>query len=157
MPLQKSMEEYDADELLMALEALPHGESFRFVDRLVWLVRGKEAEGVYLVKGTEVFLEGHFPGNPIIPGVVMVEAIAQLAGVVAQTDPEEAVLGDMRLAAVRGAKVNGTFVPGEEMRVRVRVDGRMGNLVQASGEVLRGDVVVVSGKVTLSGSVNGEV
>ena len=152
MPLQKSMEENDRNSLVAALEELPHGANFRFVDRLVSLVPGKEAEGVYLVKGTEAFLEGHFPGNPIMPGVVMVEAMAQLAGVVAQTDPEVAKMADVRLAAVRGAKVNGTFVPGEEMRIVVRVDGRMGNLVQASGEVLRGGEVVVSGKVTLSGS-----
>jgi 3-hydroxyacyl-[acyl-carrier-protein] dehydratase len=135
-----------------ALASLPHGPSFRFVDRLVALDGGKAGSGTYRVKGDEAFLEGHFPGNPMMPGVVLIEAIAQLGGVVAQTDPVEPLLGDMRLTAVRAAKILGAAVPGDELEILAVVEGRMGGLVQIDGEVsLRGNLLAKA-KVTLSGT-----
>ena len=70
-----------------ALKLLPHGPEFRFLDRLLSLVPGKEAVGEYRVRGDEYYLRGHLPGEPIFPGVLLVEAGAQLAGMVAQKDP----------------------------------------------------------------------
>ena len=133
------------------LDALPHGPSFRFVDALVSLVPGKEAAAIYQVKGTEAFLEGHFPGNPMMPGVVLIEAIAQLGGVVAQCDPEHAPLEDLRLSGVRAAKILGAAVPGDVLALRVRVEGRLGALVQVAGEVDGPRGPLASARVTLSG------
>lgn len=135
------------------LDALPHGPSFRFIDGLVSLVAGQEAEAIYQVKGTEAFLEGHFPGNPMMPGVILIEAIAQLGGVVAQSDPEHAPMRDLRLTGVRAAKILGAAVPGDEITIRVRVEGRLGGLVQVAGEVNGPRGPLASGRVTLSGEV----
>lgn len=141
------------NEEFSPLDSLPHGPSFRFVDALVSLVPGKEAESVYLVKGTEAFLDGHFPSNPMMPGVILIEAIAQLGGVVAQSDPDHAPMCDLRLTGVRAAKILGAAVPGDSLTIRVKVEGRLGGLVQVAGEVDGPQGPIASARVTLSGEV----
>ena len=79
-------------ELKLALSLLPHGPEFRFVDRLISLDPGKQGSAEFTLRGSESFLRGHFPGEPSFPGVLLVEAAAQLAGIVAQSDPAIAPL-----------------------------------------------------------------
>ena len=122
-----------SDFLRAALGRLPHGPEFRFLDRLVSLVPGKEGVGTYRVHGDVPFLRGHFPGDPILPGVLLLEAVAQLAGVVAQSDPAIPPLADLRLTAVRGAKILGSARPGQDVRLEVWITGRLGGLIQARG------------------------
>ncbi len=64
------------------LEHLPHAEPFRFVTRLVGVTPGVEGSGVWHVTGAEDFFRGHFPGEPIVPGVLIGEALAQISGIV---------------------------------------------------------------------------
>ena len=78
------------------------------------------------MRGDEAFLSGHFPGNPLMPGVILIEALAQLGGVVAQSDPTLSPLADLKLTAVRTAKIMGSAVPGEILTIRAEVAGRMG-------------------------------
>ncbi len=142
-------------EMENALDALPHGPSFRFVDELVCLIPGQRGEGRYTVRGDEAFLTGHFPGNALLPGVILIEALAQLGGVVAQSDPALAPLVDLKLTAVRGAKITGSAVPGETLALLAEVAGRMGHLVQVQGEVRVGEQVVLTAQITLSGAFGG--
>lgn len=65
------------------LSQLPHGEPFRFVTTLESIDPGVAACGQWQVSGDEDFLQGHFPGRPIVPGVLIAEALAQLSGIVA--------------------------------------------------------------------------
>jgi 3-hydroxyacyl-[acyl-carrier-protein] dehydratase len=139
-------------DLQAALSSLPHGPSFRFLDALKSLDPGKEALAVYRVRGDEAFLEGHFPGQPMMPGVILIEAIAQLGGVVAQTDLEVPKMHDLRLTGVRAAKILGAASPGELLEIRAKVDGRLGGLVQIDGEVIGPSGVLATAKVTLSGT-----
>src|SRR5829696_2658957 len=120
-----------SEPLDQALRALPHGPDFRFVDRLLTLDPGQSGTGEYTVRGDEPFLRGHFPGQPLFPGVLLVEAAAQLAGTVAQSDPRIPPLPGLKLTAMRGIKILGTAKPGETIRVEARLLHRMGNLVQA--------------------------
>src|SRR5262245_28976611 len=101
------------DDLSRVLAFLPHGPEFRFVDRLTALDPGKSGRGEYTVRGDEPFLKGHFPGNPIMPGVLLAEAAAQLAGTVAQSDPQLGALPGLKLTALRGVKILGAAKPGD--------------------------------------------
>ena len=140
------------DELLReALRHLPHGAEFRFLDRLSSLAPGQAGVGEYRVRGDEPFLRGHFPGEPIFPGVLLVEAAAQLAGVVAQSDPAIPPLPGLKLTALRGVKILGGAKPGDVIRLEAIIAGRMANLVQATVAASVGEQVLMRGEVTLSG------
>jgi len=139
------------DILQLALSSLPHGLEFRFVDRLLRLEPGKNGAGEYLVRGDEPFLKGHFPGHPLLPGVLLIEAIAQLAGTVAQSDPTIPPLAGLKLTAVRNAKILGTAAPGEVVQLSAEVLGRMGNLIQTKGEAIVNGQRVLAVELTLSG------
>jgi 3-hydroxyacyl-[acyl-carrier-protein] dehydratase len=133
------------------LEFLPHGPEFRFLDRVVSLTPGREGAGEYRVRGDEPFLRGHFPGDPIFPGVLLVEAAAQLAGVIAQSDPLIPPLAGLKLAALRGVKFTGAARPGDVVQLEARVTGRLGNLIQAEARGRVGDKLVLAAELTLSG------
>ena len=138
-----------------ALESLPHGAEFRFVDRLLALDPGTTGAGEYQLRGDEPFLRGHFPDQPLMPGVLLLEAAAQLAGVVAQSDPKVPPMPGLKLTAIRGAKILGTARPGEVIRLEARVIGRLNNLVQAQASATVNGRLVLQAEVTLSGDVGG--
>ena len=133
------------------LQLLPHGPSFRFIDAMEALVPGKSGSACYLLRGDEGFLSGHFPGNPIMPGVLMIEAVAQLGGVVAQSDTDIPALGDLRLTAVQNAKILGTASPGATIKLTAEVLGRMDGLVMIHGQATVDGQVILTARVTLSG------
>ncbi len=139
------------NDLARALDALPHGPEFRFLDVLTDLDPGRSGSGNYTVRGGEEFLRGHFPGQPILPGVLLLEAAAQLAGTVGQSDPLVPPLRDLRLTAIRGAKILGAPGPGETVALEARIIGRMGNLIQAQATARLGDRVILQTELTLSG------
>ncbi len=134
------------------LDSLPHGPEFRFLDRLLEIEPGRRGLGEYRVRGDEPFLKGHFPGQPLFPGVLMLESAAQLAGTVAQSDPLIAPLPDLRLTAVRNLKILGAAKPGDVLRVHARIVGRLKNLVQAEVSARIGEQLVLEGTVALSGA-----
>jgi 3-hydroxymyristoyl/3-hydroxydecanoyl-(acyl carrier protein) dehydratase len=140
------------DPLRTALNLLPHGAEFRFLDRLIRLEPGRSGAGEYRVRGDEPFLRGHFPGEPLFPGVLLVEAAAQLAGVVAQSDPVIPPLPGLKLTALRKVKVPGTARPGEVICLEVRVTGRLGNLIQAKAQAMVAGALVLTAELTLSGT-----
>jgi len=134
-----------------ALKSLPHGPEFRFLDRLLKLDPGKSGAGEYTVRGDEPFLRGHFPGQPIFPGVLLVEAAAQLAGTVAQSDPQIPALAGLKLTAMRGIKILGTARPGEVIQLEAKILNRLGNLIQAQVSATVNGKIAMQGELTLSG------
>jgi 3-hydroxymyristoyl/3-hydroxydecanoyl-(acyl carrier protein) dehydratase len=139
------------DDFQNALNFLPHGAEFRFIDRLTELDFGQSGEGEYKVRGDEAFLRGHFPGEPIFPGVLLVEAAAQLAGIVAQSDPKISPLKNLKLAALRNVKIFGAAKPGETILLEAKITGRLGNLIQAQTTAkIRGEIILTA-ELTLSG------
>lgn len=145
-----------SEELRTALALLPHGPEFRFIDRVTALIPGKEGEAEFALKGDEPFLRGHFPDAPILPGVLLIEAAAQLAGIVAQSDPVLEPLRGLKLTAVRAAKILGTAQPGETIRLRAQIAGRMNHLIQASASADVEGRLVLETLITLSGEPPGD-
>lgn len=135
-----------------ALNLLPHGNEFRFITRLVALNPGVDGAAEYVPDGSEPWFKGHFPGNPLVPGVILIEAAAQLAGIVAQSDPAIPPLEGLKLTAVRNAKILGTSGPGEIIVIRAQVTGRMGHLVQAHATAEVAGKTILETSVTLSGA-----
>ena len=144
-----------SDPLVDALSFLPHGPEFRFLDRLLSLDPGVSGTGEFTLRGDEPFLRGHFPGLPIMPGVLLVEAAAQLAGTVAQSDPRIEPLRNLKLTALRGVKILGSARPGEVIRLEARITGRLANLIQARATAWVGSRLVLQAELTLSGDPAG--
>lgn len=142
------------NDLERALNHLPHGAEFRFLDRLTRLDGGKSGSGEYKVRGDEPFLRGHFPGEPVFPGVLLAEAAAQLAGVVAQSDPEIPPLKNLKLTALRNVKILGAAKPGDTIQLHAEISGRLGGLVQAKAEAHLRDKMILTAELTLSGGGN---
>lgn len=139
------------ETFLRALSALPHGPEFRFLERLTALEPGRSGAGEFSLRGEEVFLRGHFPSQPLLPGVLLVEAAAQLAGVVAQSAPGIPPLKNLRLTAIRAAKILGAAVPGDVVQLEAQIIGRMGNLVQAQATARVNGRLILQTEITLSG------
>jgi 3-hydroxyacyl-[acyl-carrier-protein] dehydratase len=140
------------DMLQLVMRSLPHGPEFRFVDRMVSLTPGVKGVGEYRVRGDEYYLRGHLPGEPILPGVLLVEAGAQVAGMVAQEDPANPSLPRLKLTALRAVKILGSARPGETLRIEAVITGRLGQMIQAEVSAFVADAKVLSAELALSGT-----
>jgi 3-hydroxyacyl-[acyl-carrier-protein] dehydratase len=103
------------------VDVLPHRPPFLFVTAVAALDPGHSAEGRWELTGSEPFFAGHFPGRPTLPGVLMVESLAQLGGI--------AILGDPRFAGklplfggIERARFRRQVVPGDTLELRVTLD-----------------------------------
>ena len=141
-----------SDPLVITLASLPHSPDFRFVDRLLELDPGKSGVGEYRVPTDTPFLRSHFPNDPLMPGVLLIEAVAQLAGIVAPCDPEHEPLPELRLTSVRSVKLLGPARPGDRLELRAEVEARLDRLIQCRVSVGFEGRDLLTGTVTLSGA-----
>lgn len=133
------------------LEGLPHGAEFRFLDELLSLEPGRHGTASYTIPPEADFLKGHFPGKPCMPGLLLLEAAAQLAGVVAQSSTTEPAIERLLLAEVRGARFLGLALPGDRLTLEARILRRFGDVVTAAVQASVGARPVLRGEVTLAG------
>jgi 3-hydroxyacyl-[acyl-carrier-protein] dehydratase len=138
--------------LQLAMRSLPHGPEFRFVDRMLSLTPGVRGVGEYKVRGDEHYLRGHLPGEPIMPGVLMVEAAAQVAGMVAQDDPANPRWPRLKLTALRAVKILGAARPGDMLRIEAVITGVLGSMIQAQVNAFIAENKVLAAEITLSGN-----
>jgi 3-hydroxyacyl-[acyl-carrier-protein] dehydratase len=100
---------------------LPHRPPFRFVDAVDELVPGRRVRARYRVTGDEAFLAGHFPDNPILPGVIQLEALAQAGAVALLSD--ERYAGSLPLfGGVEDVRWRRLVRPGDELQLEVVMD-----------------------------------
>ena len=140
-----------SDVLKVVMKSLPHGPEFRFVDRMISLKPGEEGAGEYHIRGDEYYLRGHLPGEPILPGVLLVEAGAQVAGMVAQEDPYNPTWPRLKLTALRAVKILAPARPGETVRIEARITNRLGPFIHAEVSASIGGNRVLSAELTLMG------
>ena len=101
---------------------LPHGYPFLLVDRIVELEMGERIVGLKNVTINEHFFQGHFPGQPIMPGVLIVEAMAQTAGILAfKTMPEESRKKAVYFMAIDKVRFRRPVHPGDQIRMEMVV------------------------------------
>ena len=119
---------------------IPHRYPFQLVDRIIEVEPGKRAVGIKNVTINEPFFQGHFPGNPIMPGVLMVEALAQTAGVAAlMDDSNKGRLGVF--AAIDSMKFKKLVTPGDTLRLEAEITA------------FKLNIMVVNVKATVDGKV----
>jgi len=130
-------------------DLLPHREPFLLVDELVELVPGESARARWTLRPEMPFFAGHFPGNPITPGVLIVEALAQTAGLAAMALPVNA--GRLALfAGIEKVRFRRPVRPGETLELSMRMTRQRGPMGWAEGEARVGDELACSASLSFA-------
>jgi len=121
---------------------IPHRYPMLLIDRVVDIHQGDSATGIKNVTANEHFFEGHFPGHPVMPGVLVVEAMAQTAGVLAlYSEGEEAGNKIVYFMTINDAKFRKPVTPGDVLHLKVKLEQARGPVSKFSG------IAEVDGKV----------
>jgi len=122
-------------DIAKILGALPHRYPFLLVDRVVEVVKGERIHAYKNVTFNEEYFQGHFPGQPVMPGVLQLEAMAQAGALLAYEgapfDPQQKVIYLMSFDKV---KFRRPVVPGDRLDLHVRVERQKGNIWRLAGE-----------------------
>ena len=116
-PLVNVPEQLGSVDILRIMELIPHRHPFLLIDRVEDIVSAALAVGLKNVTINEPFFQGHFPDNPVMPGVLIIEAMAQAAGMLAHLSAAaEGKAGELfYLVKVDKAKFNRTVIPGDQL------------------------------------------
>jgi 3-hydroxyacyl-[acyl-carrier-protein] dehydratase len=123
---------------------LPHRYPFLMVDAILEVERLKRIVGIKNVSINEYYFQGHFPGKPIMPGVLILEAVAQTGGLLLLMDIPDRDKKLLYFVAVDGARFRRPVVPGDQLRIEVKVLN------------WRGDFCKLEGKATVNGELAAE-
>jgi UDP-3-O-[3-hydroxymyristoyl] N-acetylglucosamine deacetylase/3-hydroxyacyl-[acyl-carrier-protein] dehydratase len=120
---------------------LPHRYPFLLVDRITQLELDKKVTGIKSVTGNEPFFQGHFPGNPIMPGVLIIEAMAQTGGVLLLNsflNPEEKLV---LFSQINNVKFRKQVTPGDQLVMEIELVSKKGKFVKMTGRALVNDAL----------------
>lgn len=122
-------------------QILPHRYPFLLVDRITELEEGKRAKGFKNVTINEEFFQGHFPGYPVMPGVLIIEAMAQVGGV-ALLSSEDFKGRIVFLTGIDNARFKRQVIPGDILTMEVEFLKLRGSMGKGHGKVTVGDELV---------------
>ncbi|MCJ7684632.1 MAG: 3-hydroxyacyl-ACP dehydratase FabZ [Desulfobacteraceae bacterium] len=138
------------------IRILPHRYPFLLVDKIIEMELGKRVVGIKNVTANEPFFQGHFPGNPIMPGVLIIEAMAQVGGVLARLSipnvMERGEMGEIFFVSMDKVKFRKPVVPGDQIRFEneaLRTGGRIWKM--AGKAFVDGDLVAEANLVAVIG------
>jgi len=133
---------------------LPHRYPFLFVDKILEIIPGKRAVGIKNVTINEEFFQGHFPGHPVMPGVLIVEFMAQVAGVLAFITAEHPEISGITLdrsvvyfLSMDRVKFRRPVLPGDQLRGEVNLTRLRGTLASFEGKVYVEDNLVAEAQM----------
>jgi len=134
------MEHYDIQKIM---SYLPHRYPFLLVDRILELLPGDRVVGLKNVTVNEPFFQGHFPGVPIMPGVLILEALAQAGGVLAYVSSIEGIEGSLvYFTGIDKARFRKPVTPGDQLILESRIIKIRSRIVRMSGVAKVNDVKV---------------
>lgn len=123
----------------------------RLVEEIADLVAGTSARGLRVARPEDWYFQGHFPDDPVVPAIVLIELLAQTGGIAAASGEERpGSAAILRVAAIGPFKFPGGARPHQLLDARARVVGRVGGMIKIEGEVLADGVRVAVGSVTLA-------
>ena len=135
---------------------LPHRPPFVFVRELVATQPGVSAECATTFEADDPMFAGHFPGNPLVPGVILTEALAQTAGIAAASGYADGERPLFLLSAIRGMKFHRAARPGDHIVLRAEKMANAGDLVQFSVNATVAGANVAEGQIVLSVARGGQ-
>jgi 3-hydroxyacyl-[acyl-carrier-protein] dehydratase len=121
---------------------LPHRYPFLLIDRVIEMTRRERIVALKNVTVNEPFFQGHFPGFPIMPGVLMVEAIAQAGGALLLTEIADRESNLMVFSGIERARFRRPVVPGDQLRIEVSVLAWRRTAVRMEGNIYVGEKLV---------------
>ncbi|MCD1147705.1 3-hydroxyacyl-ACP dehydratase FabZ [Peptoniphilus sp. KCTC 25270] len=128
-------------------EILPHRYPFLMVDRILSVEKGEKAEGIKCVSGNEPYFQGHFPEKKVMPGVLQVEAVAQV-GAVALLMEETGKIA--YLGGIKKARFYKEVVPGDLLEIKCSIIKHKGNIGFGEGEIFVAGEKVMSCEISFA-------
>ncbi|MBT3476059.1 3-hydroxyacyl-ACP dehydratase FabZ [bacterium] len=128
---------------------IPHREPFLFVDEVVELIPEESITANVTFHEDSFFFEGHFPDNPVVPGVIIVEAMAQAGGVLIYKSFESKLLGlTPALVGINNVKFKAPTFPGDKLRIETILVKSKLNIFKLSAKAFNNDKLVVQADIT---------
>lgn len=138
-------------EIPKILEILPHRYPFVLVDRVTDVVPGERIQAHKMVSYNEPWAQGHFPGRPIMPGVLIMEALAQAGGILAYaSEPFDATRSLMYFLGMDKVKFRNTVTPGDRLELMVEVLHHRSNVWRLRGEATVDGTLSAQGELLAS-------
>lgn len=136
---------YDIVEIL---KLLPHRYPFILVDRILEVVPGESIKAIKNVTINEPFFQGHFPGEPVMPGVLVMEGMAQTGAILAYlTDPEKIGKNLVYFAGMDGVRFRKIIIPGDQIRFELNIMKRKSKLFKIAGKAYVDEILAAEGEL----------
>ena len=139
----------DFDEIL---SSLPHAFPFRMIDRILDIEKGKRATALKNVSVDELYFLGHFPKEPVLPGVLILEAMAQTGGLAFESSFERKEEGSPALASIEEFRVKKRVIPGDRLIIEAEVLRIFSNLAKVKALAKVEEETVAEGTFVLAKS-----
>lgn len=137
----------DKDDIL---KNLPHTFPFRMIDRILEIEPGKRAVALKNVSIDEPYLQGHFPKEPVMPSILILEALAQTGGIAFHSSFEKEEEGIPFLARIDEFRLKGKVVPGDQVILEAEVQHIFSNLAKVKVQARVGKEIVAEGMLVLA-------